>query len=320
MNKKFAFLFPGQGAQYPGMGKDFFETFTVAKETFQEADDILGEAFSRLIFEGTAAELTWTKNSQVAIFIVSTAIARTVKEQFPSLSPFVCAGLSLGEYTALMAAGRISFVECLELVRTRAAAMHDACECKKGTMQVVLGLNEESVAQALSTLQPHAQVWIANLNCPDQVVIAGAQEKISLAVDALKAKGAKRVLPLEVSGAFHSEFMLPAQEKLAPKIAQVQWIMSSIELVMNVPGDFVKDPADIRRYLFEQVVSPVRWEKGIRAMMSQSIDLYLEMGPGKSLGGMNKRIGITNPTLSVEKVSDLDQLAKHVEAYAVTKY
>jgi [acyl-carrier-protein] S-malonyltransferase len=162
-------------------------------------------------------------------------------------------------------------------------------------------------------------LWIANLNCPEQVVIAGTQEMIAVAAILLKEKGAKRVLPLDVSGAFHSGLMRPAQEKLAPEISRAHLSESAVELVMNVPGDFVKDLNGIRRYLIEQVVSPVRWEKGIRAMQAYGIDVYLEMGPGKSLAGMNKRIGVSAPTLSIEKVSDLEQLAKHVEAYAVTK-
>lgn len=184
-------------------------------------------------------------------------------------------------------------------------------------MQVVLGLSEEAVAEVLHALQ--SEMWIANLNCPEQVVIAGAANTMSMAAAALKEKGAKRVLPLEVSGAFHSGFMLPAQEKLAPKIESVGLHDSAIELVMNIPGDFVQDLNSMRRYLSEQVVSSVRWEKGIRAMMAQSIDMYLEMGPGKSLSGMNKRIGVNGPTLSIEKVPDLEQLAKHVEAYAITE-
>lgn len=319
MEQRLAFLFPGQGAQYPGMGRDFFDAFSIAKRTFEEADDLLQESFSRLILEGPSTELTLTKNSQVAIFVVSTAILRVVQEQFPTLYPSVCAGLSLGEYTALMASGRISFKECLALVRIRASAMHAACEVKKGTMQVVLGLSEEVVAHALQGLPAGAELWIANLNCPEQVVIAGTEEMIAAAAILLKEKGAKRVLPLDVSGAFHSGLMRPAQEKLAPEISRVHLCESAIELVMNVPGDFVRDVNDIRRYLIEQVVSPVRWEKGIRAMQAHAIDVYLEMGPGKSLAGMNKRIGVNAPTLSIEKVSDLEQLTKHVEAYAVTK-
>lgn len=315
-HKRWAFLFPGQGAQYPQMGRDFYEMFPIAKETFQEADDLLQENFSRLIFEGTSTELTSTKNSQVAIFIVSTALLRTVREQFPSLEPYVCAGLSLGEYTALVASGKISFTECLKLVRARALAMHEACQLKKGVMQVVLGLSEESVAEAICSIP---QWWIANLNCPEQVVIAGVAENMSLAANALKEKGAKRILPLDVSGAFHSGLMQPAQDKLAPKIAEVKMTESSICLVMNVSGDFVKDSEGIRRCLFEQVVSPVRWEKAVRTMMAHGVNVYLEIGPGKTLNGMNKRIGVNAETISIEKVSDLEQLSKYVEAYATTE-
>ena len=163
-----AFLFPGQGAQYPGMGKDFYDTFLVVRETFEEADDILGENFTKLILEGPQDELTQTNKAQVAIFIVSAALYRCIRNQMPDLNPKVCAGLSLGEYTALFASGRISFAEALNLVRLRGQYMQDACKEVLGTMRVVLGLEEAAVAAVLPK-----DVWIANLNCPGQVVIAG---------------------------------------------------------------------------------------------------------------------------------------------------
>lgn len=306
MAKKFAFIFPGQGAQYPGMGKDFYDQFPVARQTFEEADDFLKRPFSKLIFEGPADELTLTKNSQIAIYVASIAILRVVQEQHPELKPSVCAGLSLGEYTALTAAGKIGFIECLDLVRTRAEAMHQACEETKGTMQVVLGMTEEAVETVINELNPPHPVWVANLNCPGQVVIAGSLDAIALAADALKQKGAKRVLPLDVSGAFHSGLMRSAQEKLAAKIATVPFRESPIDIVMNVPGDFVAKTSEIRQALIDQVASPVRWEKGIRAMMESKVDIYIEMGPGKTLSGMNKRIGVAEPTFTVEKVTDLE--------------
>lgn len=306
MTKKFAFIFPGQGAQYPGMGKDFYDQFPVARQTFEEADDFLKRPFSKLIFEGPAEELTLTKNSQIAIYIASIAILRVVQEKYPELQPSVCAGLSLGEYTAMTAAGKIGFTECLDLVRTRAKAMHQACEETKGTMQVVLGMTEEAVETVINELNPPHPVWVANLNCPGQVVIAGSLDAIALAADALKQKGAKRVLPLDVSGAFHSGLMRSAQEKLAAKIATVPFQDSPIEIVMNVPGDFVSETAQMRQALIDQVASPVRWEKGIRAMMEKKVDIYIEMGPGKTLSGMNKRIGVAEPTFTVEKTADLE--------------
>src|ERR1700722_19736762 len=160
MRKKIAFLFPGQGAQYAGMGKDFYDQFRAAKKTFEEADSFLGCPFSQLIFEGPSEELTLTKNSQIAIYITSIAILRVVQEQYPELKPAFCAGLSLGEYTALTAAGYIDFLDCLDLVRTRAEAMHQACEETKGTMQVVLGMTEEAVETVISEYNPPHPVWI----------------------------------------------------------------------------------------------------------------------------------------------------------------
>ena len=315
-DKKWAFIFPGQGAQYPGMGKDFHDIFPVARHLFEEADDCLNIPFSRLIFEGPLEELTLTKNSQIAIYITSMAVLKTVQHEFPELIPTVCAGLSLGEYTALTASGRTSFRECLEIVRLRALYMHEACEQHPGTMQVVLGLEFPQVEEAIDGLPG---VWLANLNCPGQVVIAGTHEGLCAAAGLLKAKGAKRVLPLDVSGALHSGLMRSAQELLSANIQALPLHPSEIQLVMNVPGDFVKEIDQIKQHLIAQVASPVRWEQGIRAITEQGIDGCIEMGPGKTLAGMNKRIGVTQPTLSIEKVADLKSLSESLEFYATVK-
>ncbi len=306
MSKKIAFLFPGQGAQYVGMAKDFYDQSEVARHTFQEADELLNAPFSKIVFEGPADVLTLTKNSQIAIYIASVAIWRAVVKEFPDLQPAYCAGLSLGEYTALTAAKKISFAECLLLVQARAAFMNDACEKTQGTMQVVLGLEPEKVTEALSPLQ---EVWIANLNCPGQVVIAGTPRGIASAEAPLKSSGAKRVLPLDVSGAFHTPLMKDAQRRLEPYINAVQLLSSSTDVITNVTGLPVKTPEEIRTALISQVSSPVYWEKGIRFLVKENVDLFLEMGCGKTLAGMNKRIGVTAPTISIEKLADLEVYA-----------
>lgn len=305
--KKIAFLFPGQGAQYPGMMKDFAEAFPIAKETFEEADDLLQKNLSALVFNGPAEELTLTKNSQEAIYVASMAVLRVVAEQFPDLLPAVCAGLSLGEYTALTASRKISFANCLPLVASRGAYMHEACLAFPGGMQVVLGLSADDVAKAIASL---ANVWVANVNCPGQVVIAGTKEGMETVMEPLKSAGAKRVLPLEVAGAFHSGLMQSARERLEPHIAKVSLRESPAALVMNVPGGLVRDLSSMRQHLIDQVTNPVRWEQGIRSMMDMEIELYIEMGPGETLKGMNKRIGVPVPTISIGKVEDLEGISK----------
>lgn len=304
--KNTAFIFPGQGAQYPGMAKDFYDNFAIARETFQEADELLSQNFSKIIFEGPSSELTLTKNSQLGIYIVSMAIFRTVTQQIPSLIPSVCAGLSLGEYTALTASGKIAFKDCLPVVRARAQFMNDACKATEGTMQVVLGMEASLVEEIMQTLNPPHDVWVANLNCPGQVVIAGSLSGVAKGAEALLARGAKRALPLDVSGAFHSGLMKSAQERLEPLIREMPLLTTPTELVMNVPGNYVSDIEQIRRYLIDQVTSPVRWEQGIRAMMNKQVDSFIEIGCGKTLMGMNKRIGVNVPTHSFEKITDLE--------------
>lgn len=304
MDKKTAFIFPGQGAQYVGMGKDFYETFSIARETFQESDERLGFSLSKLIFEGPKEGLTLTKNSQIAIYVMSIALWRVLSEQMPELTPIATAGLSLGEYTALTASGRLSFQEGIDLVRARGLYMHEAGKNHPGTMAVCLGMSPEEVSKILS---PIDGVWVANLNCPGQVVISGTKEGVGLASSALKEKGAKRVLPLDVSGAFHSGLMNDAKEKLQEKIDEVTLTPSAIDLVMNVPGGFVKEE-EIRNNLIEQVTSPVFWEKGIRQMELKGIVSFIEIGCGKTLSGMNRKIGIQGETLSLEKMEDLEKL------------
>lgn len=298
---KIAFIFPGQGAQYVGMAKEFYEAFPLVRETFEEASDILSIDFKKLILEGPEGELLQTKNSQPAIYVASAAILRVLRHQFPNLKPTVCAGLSLGEYTALYAAGFVSFEEGLRLVAARGELMQKACLEREGTMRVVLGLDPTQMK-----LPP--EVWIANLNCPGQVVIAGASSAMPQAEETLKAQGAKRVLPLDVSGAFHTPFMKSAQEGLRPMIEKTDFQPSSIQIVMNVPGDYVSSSEDVRSHLIAQVASPTQWEKGIRAIDAHNIDLYIEIGPGKSLTGMNKKIGVKGQTINVEKPADLQQV------------
>ncbi len=310
MTKKetIAFLFPGQGAQYVGMGKDFYNQFPASKEIFDKADEILKRPFSKVIFEGPSEELTQTKNSQLAIFIVSMAIYKAFTKELPFITPSVCAGLSLGEYTALVVAGKLSFEEGLLLVEKRASFMQEACVSNPGSMRVVLGMEPDVIEKILSALNTSA--WIANLNCPGQVVIAGTLEGLEQASVALKEAGARRILPLEVSGAFHSALMKPAQDALSPYLKNASFQSTSIDLVMNTPGDFVSDLDQIRFCLTEQVVKPVLYQKGIEAMLEKGVDSFIEMGPGKTLQGMNKKMGITFPTVSIEKTTELEDFMK----------
>lgn len=306
MDKKFVFIFPGQGAQYVGMGKDFCENFEEAKAIFNQADEILGWSLSKLIFEDPEKVLTLTKNSQLAIFVVSCAILEVFKSKFPNVVPFACAGLSLGEYSALYASGKISFEEGLKIVEARGLFMHEASENNPGSLSAVLGLDVDLVQEVLDKAEQ--PVWIANLNCPGQVVISGSLKGLEVVTEALKQKGAKRVIPLSVSGAFHSGLMKEAQDKLTPFIEKSTINTSETKLVMNVPGSFVEDVEGIKKHLISQIVEPTLWEKSIRLLEQDKVDFYIEIGPGKSLSGMNKKIKVNAETLTLEKIEDLENI------------
>lgn len=309
MKKKIAFLFPGQGAQYIGMGKDFYEQFSIARETFQEAEERLNRSLSRLIFEGCPKDLILTKNSQIAIYTVSVAIFRVIEEQLDDLTPSVCAGLSLGEYSALTAAKRLMFSDGVDLVEARGLYMHEASKRHPGTMAVCLNASTELVKEVVEKVHRESPVWIANLNCPGQIVISGTHKGVGRVEQELKARGVRKVLSIDVSGAFHSGLMEDAKKRLEERLSVVPLLDGQVGIVLNVSGDYAESVETIRSSLASQIVSPVLWEKSICRMDEESIDLFVEIGCGKTLNRMNQKIGIKSPTLSVERVEDLEQLS-----------
>jgi [acyl-carrier-protein] S-malonyltransferase len=306
--KRIAFLFPGQGTQYGGMGYDFYQTFSRAREVFEETDAILGRHLSRTIFEGPEQTLTETHNSQVAIYAVSMAILQVLRDQLPDIQPAVCAGFSLGEYSAVTAAGYLDFPVCLPLVEARGRAMSQACEKRKGGMAAIIGLSASDVEAVVGELGMVDDLWVANFNCPGQVVISGTQLGLEKGMAALKARGAKRALPLNVHGAFHSGLMREARETMRMVLAPVAFYSSPVELVMNVTGDVVRSQDAIRDLMVEQITAGVRWEQSMLTLDRSGVDLYIEIGSGRTLAGFNGRSGVRGRTVSVGKVSDLDSL------------
>ena len=242
--------------------------------------------------------------------MASIAIFRVFEELY-NIQPFVCAGLSLGEYTALTAGGWLSFQEALPLVQHRGDFMNQACEEKHGTMAVVIGLSHEIVEEMVTAIHLPDDLWIANYNCPGQIVLSGTLKGIEKATLEAKNYGAKRVLPLAVHGAFHSGLMQSAQNKLAPFVEQAVLKQGKTPLVMNVPGDFVNSIEQIQANLIKQVTHSVRWEQGMRVIEKENVNFCIEFGPGRTVAGLNKRLNLS--TISIEKVQDLDYLNKVIQ-------
>jgi [acyl-carrier-protein] S-malonyltransferase len=303
---KTALLFAGQGAQVVGMGKDLAATFPTARAWFDRANAALGYDLTSLCFNGPDAELTKTENAQPGIFLVSWVALQLLKEKVPGLKFDATAGLSLGEFTALTAAGAMSFDDGLRLVQQRGRFMQEACETTRGAMAAILELDEAPTREVCA----EAGVVLANLNRPGQLVISGEVEKIERACVLAKAKGAKRAVPLPVAGAYHSPLMASAQPKLQNELAKVNLSAPNIPVVSNVTAKPHGVPAEISARLVEQVTASVRWEESMRYLLAQGFTRFIELGPGTALTGFMKRIDKNAQMLNVADVASLEATAK----------
>ena len=280
-----SYVFPGQGAQFVGMGKDLYDNNPVAKEMFEKANEILGFRITDLMFEGTDEDLRQTKVTQPAIFLHSVILAKTMGEEF---DPSMVAGHSLGEFSALVAAGALSFEDGLRLVSARAQAMQKACEINPSTMAAVLALPDEKVEEICAGVD--GTVVCANYNCPGQLVISGEVEAIDAACAKLLEAGAKRALKLKVGGGFHSPCMEPARAELAEAIERTDFHTPAVPVYQNVDAKPHTDPAEIKANLVAQLTAPVRWTQSVQNMVADGADEFIEVGPGKVLQGLVAKI------------------------------
>jgi len=288
-----AYIFPGQGAQFTGMGKDLYEQSELARELFERANEILGFRITDIMFEGTAEELKETKVTQPAVFLHSVILAKTLGESF---KPQMVAGHSLGEFSALVANGALSFEDGLRLVSKRALAMQKACEITPSTMAAVLGLEDKIVEDVCLSID--GVVVAANYNCPGQLVISGETSAVEKACIAMKEAGAKRALILPVGGAFHSPMMEPAREELAAAIESTEFSTPICPIYQNVPASAVALPEEIKKNLIIQLTAPVRWTQSVQQMIKDGATLFTEVGPGNVLQGLVKKIDSAAETAS----------------------
>jgi len=311
-----ALIFPGQGAQRVGMGREFYETSEAARTIFDQADRLLGNDLKSVIFEGPPEKLTQTAFCQPAILTVSVAALKALQAhpQFQNLAVRFAAGLSLGEYSALVAAGALTFEDALRLVERRAFFMEEAARLAQGTMAAVIGFDRDRLLKICS----ETGAEVANFNSPEQIVITGGLEKVREACRRIQAegptraedpaRGAKSVIPLEVSGAFHSSLMQPAARKFEGELKKVSFQSCRIPVVSNVHAQPHRDPDSIRRDLARQIVSSVRWEESVRTIASQGITDFIEIGPGKVLKGLVRRIDPSLRVCTIERPEDIEGL------------
>ncbi|WGD97205.2 ACP S-malonyltransferase [Bacillus safensis] len=295
---KIAFLFPGQGSQKIGMGKDLFDQEAVSKAVFEEADNTLGFDLSSMIFEGDAEELTLTYNAQPALLTTSIAILKKFEES--GIKADYAAGHSLGEYTALVAAGALSFKDAVYAVRKRGELMNEAVPAGEGAMAAILGLDKAALVEVTKEVTESGHlVELANLNCPGQIVISGTAKGVELASEKAKEKGAKRAIALEVSGPFHSALMKPAADKFTDVLSKLDITDAKTPVISNVTADIVTSRDEIETKLIEQLYSPVRFEESVERLIDLGVTTFIEIGPGKVLSGLVKKVNRRLTTISV---------------------
>lgn len=302
-----AFIFPGQGAQEPGMGKDFYENSASAREVFDEAEALLGLDMKKLCFEEND-DLNITEYTQIALLTACMAMERVIREQ--NVAPQVTAGLSLGEYCAVVSAGGMELSDAMRLVRKRGILMQEAVPAGKGSMAAVLGMDGASIEKVLEGCEG---AWIANYNCPGQIVITGYREAVEKASEALQEAGAKRVVPLNVSGPFHSPLMEPAGEGLKKVFEGMELKELEIPYVTNVTAEYVNDIGQTRDLMIRQVSSSVRWQQSVEAMIAAGVDTFVEIGPGRTLNGFLRKI---NRQVKAYNVRTWDEMHKVCEELA----
>ncbi|WP_221564202.1 ACP S-malonyltransferase [Alkalihalobacillus sp. TS-13] len=309
---KVAFIFPGQGSQQVGMGQDFVKHNELSAAVFKQADDRLGYSLSSIVANGPEEELTRTENTQPALLTTSIAILKALEEY--EILPDYTAGHSLGEYTALVASKALSFEDAVYAVRRRGMYMEEAVPSGEGAMAAVLGMEADRLEKITTRITSGGDsVQLANLNCPGQIVISGSKSGVEKASEAAKEEGAKRIIPLQVSGPFHSELMKPAAEKMGDILDELTIIDAEIPVVANVSAVPVTEAGEIRSKLIEQIYSPVRWEETVRYLLDEGVDTFIEIGPGKVLSGLVKKVHRRATTIAISDTESLEAAVKKLK-------
>jgi [acyl-carrier-protein] S-malonyltransferase len=306
-----AFVFPGQGAQYVGMAKDLYDSHPSVKELYSAAEEILGFDLGKICFEGPPEVLVQTQNTQPAIFVHSVALWTLLKEH--KLEPAFTAGHSLGEYSALVAAGALSFEDGLQAVKNRSLLMQEACEKNRGTMAAIVGLTEKDILSVCREAASYGIIQPANFNSENQIAISGEARAVEKGAELAKEKGAKRAILLEVAGAFHSELMRPAQEKFKQVLDRLDVKEPAVPVVANVNAEPVREPAQIKELLTDQITMPVLWYQSMGRMYNEGVRNFVEIGPGKVLQGLQKRSFKDTQGFGVDKLADLEKFIEVVE-------